>query len=89
MPPVFGPAVAVADPLVVLGRRQRDHVLAVAEREQRELLALEELLEHDLGVAEALLDEEDLDGLARLGLASAAMITPLPAARPSALSTAG
>ena len=37
--------VAVEDPLVVLGGRQRHHVLAVAEGEQRELLALEELLE--------------------------------------------
>ena len=31
--------VAVEDPLVVLGRGERDHVLAVAERQQRELLA--------------------------------------------------
>ena len=46
MPPVFGPAVAVEDPLVVLRRRQRHDVLAVAERQQRELLALEELLQH-------------------------------------------
>ena len=70
MPPVFGPAVAVEDPLVVLGRGQRHDVLAVAERQQRELLALEELLQHDLGRAEAPLDEEDLDRLAGLGLAS-------------------
>ena len=68
MPPVFGPSVAVEDPLVVLGRRQRDDVLAVAERQQRELLALEVLLEHDLGLAEAPLDEEGVDRLARLVL---------------------
>ena len=60
------PAVAVEDPLVVLGRGERDDVLAVAERQQRELLAVEELLEHDLGRAEAPLDEERLDRLAGL-----------------------
>src|SRR5207244_9977096 len=37
--------VAVADPLVVLGRRQRDRGGAVAEREDRHLLALEQLLD--------------------------------------------
>ena len=68
MPPVFGPAVAVEDPLVVLRRREGDDVAPVAEREQRELLAVEVLLEHDLGVAEAPLDEERVDRLARLGL---------------------
>ena len=47
MPPVFGPVVAVADPLVVLGRGHRHDRLAVAEREQGELLALEVLLEDD------------------------------------------
>ncbi len=62
--------VAVEDPLVVLGRRQRHDVLAVAERQQRELLALEELLQDHGGLAEALLGEEDVDRLARLGLAS-------------------
>ena len=61
--------VAVEDPLVVLRGSERDDVLAVAERQQRQLLAVEELLEHDLGLAEALLDEEGLDRLARLGLA--------------------
>ena len=88
MPPVFGPSVAVEDPLVVLRRRQRHDVLAVAEGQQRELLALEMLLEHHLGVAEAPLDEEDLDRLPRLGLV-AAMITPFPAASPSAFRTTG
>ena len=60
MPPVFGPAIAVEDPLVVLRRGQRHDVLAVAERQQRQLLPLEVLLEHDLRVAEAPLDEEDI-----------------------------
>ena len=63
-----GALVAVEDPLVVLGRGERHDVLAVAERQQRELLALEELLEHDRRRAEALLGEEDVDRLARLGL---------------------
>ena len=47
MPPVFGPVVAVADPLVVLRRRHRDRPLAVAQREQRQLLAVEVLLDDD------------------------------------------
>ena len=77
--------VAVADPLVVLRRREREDVLAVAEREQRELLALQELLEHHLGRPEAPLGEERLDGLARLGLRLAddhALARP-PGRRPS------
>ena len=54
MPPVFGPGVAVADPLVVLRRRERHHRAAVGERHERDLLAGEELLDHDAraGVAE-------------------------------------
>jgi hypothetical protein len=44
------------------------------------------LLEQDAGLAEAPLDEEDLD---RASASEAAMITPLPAASPSAFSTAG
>ena len=39
--------VAVADPLVVARRGERDGALAVAQREQRELVAVEELLDHD------------------------------------------
>ena len=60
--------VAVEDPLVVLRRRQRHDVLAVAERQQRELFAREELLQHDGRLAEAPLAEEDLDRVARGGL---------------------
>ena len=43
-----GAGVAVADPLEVLRRRQRDDVLTVGEAEQRHLGAVEELLDHDL-----------------------------------------
>ena len=39
MPPVFGPGVALADPLVVARGRERDRALAVAQRQQRELVA--------------------------------------------------
>ena len=40
MPPVFGPCVAVEGALVILRGRQRQRVLAVAQREERGLLAL-------------------------------------------------
>ena len=83
------PLVAVEDPLVVLGRRQRHDVLAVAERQQRELLALEELLQHHRRLAEASLGEEDVERRRAPRPRSAQMITPLPAASPSALSTVG
>ena len=69
MPPVFGPGVAVADPLVVARGRERDGALAVAQRQQRELLAREELLDHDRLVAEAARDEHVLQRRARLALA--------------------
>ena len=39
--------VAVADPLVVAGRSERDRAAAVGEREQRHLLALQQLLDHE------------------------------------------
>ena len=88
MPPVFGP-VAVEDPLVVLRRRQRHRALAVAQREQRELLALEVLLDHDALGAEAALDQQRLAAPRAPRASSAAITTPLPAARPSALITVG
>ena len=47
MPPVFGPGVALADPLEVLRRRQRHHAAPVGQREDRHLLAHEQLLDHD------------------------------------------
>ena len=71
MPPVFGPAVAVADPLVVLRRRHRHGALAVAEREQRQLLALEELLEHHRVSPKRRSTKKLVDRVARLGLVSA------------------
>ena len=45
IPPVFGPGVAVADPLEVLCGQQRNHRLAVDHAEQRHLRAVEERLE--------------------------------------------
>ncbi len=82
------PEVAVEDPLVVLGRGERQRGLAVAQGEQRELLSVEELLDDDLLGPEPPLDEQRVQRLARRG-SSEAMITPLPAANPSALITVG
>ena len=63
MPPVFGPAVAVADALEVLRGRERPRRLAVAEREQRDLVADEQLLDDDRAtrLAERPADEAGLD----------------------------
>ena len=47
MPPVFGPCVAVAQPLVVLRGRERQHVHAVRHDDEARFLALEEFLDHD------------------------------------------
>ena len=88
MPPVFGPGVALADALEVARRGQRHRALAVAQREQRELDALEELLDHDRHLAEALLTSIS-SSAARASGSSPAITTPLPAASPSALITAG
>jgi hypothetical protein len=65
------PLVAVADPLVVLRRRERDGTLAVAERQERDLFAVEELLDDDLRRAEAAVVEEHRECSARLDLALA------------------
>ena len=67
MPPVFGPGVALADPLEVLRRRKRHHATPVGKRKDRYLLAHEQLLDHDRprkarGRAQTLV--ELLDGLA-------------------------
>ena len=51
MPPVFGPGIAFADALVVLGRGERHGGLAVDEREQAGFLAVEEFLDHQRPVA--------------------------------------
>ena len=82
------PLVAVEDPLVVLGRGEWDDVLAVAEREQRELFTLEELLQHD-GRCPKRRSVKNTSTASRASASLAQMITPLPAASPSALSTAG
>ena len=84
-----GARVAVADALVILRRRQRQRVRAVDEREEARLLALEEFLDHDL--AAGLAERAGEAGVDRgLGFcARLAMMTPLPAASPSALTTIG
>ena len=69
MPPVFGPAVAVAQPLVVLRRRERQHVAAVDHHDEARLLAVEEILDHDAraGGAHRVVDEHRVDRGVRLG----------------------
>ena len=65
------PGLAVADPLVVLRRGERQHGLAVDEREEAGLLAVQEFLD-DQGVAgraELFLDHDGVDGGFGLGLA--------------------
>ena len=82
---MFGPDVAVADPLEVLGRAERDGPAAVGEREQRDLVALEQLLDHDIA-------PERLHRAQRVGRAASSVWqtkTPLPEARPSAFTTHG
>ena len=60
--------VALADPLVVLGREEEERPLAVGEREDRELLALHAVLDHDLAarLAEGEIAQHGSDGLERL-----------------------
>ena len=86
MPPVFGPLVVVADPLEVLGRAQRHDRLAVAEAEQRDLRPVEELLDDDPSA-------RPWRGRPARGRAPrrgrSVTTTPLPAARPSSLTTCG
>ena len=90
MPPVFGPVVAVEDALVVLRRGQRERALAVAQREQRQLLAVEELLDDAPGASPKRRSTSIVvERRARLAPRPAAITTPLPAASPSALITAG
>jgi hypothetical protein len=82
--------VAFADALVVLAGRERQDALAVRQRHERDFLAGLELLDDDsVGArAEAAILEQhahrgvELGGILR-------MSTPLPCARPSALSTTG
>ena len=60
--------VAVADPLEVARRRERQRGLAVADREQRQLVAVEELLDHHRRVAEPPRDQHLLQRRAGLRL---------------------
>jgi len=50
----IGAGIAVADPLVILRRDQRQRMRAIHQREEAELLAVEKFLDHDLrrGLAE-------------------------------------
>ena len=64
-------SVAVEDPLVVLGGRERHGGLAVAQRQQRQLLALQVLLDDHAPRAEAAGDEEVLERRARRRLGRA------------------
>ncbi len=85
-PPGVQAGVALADLLVVLGRRQEHDVLAVGQGEDRELLALHEVLDHDhvSGVAEGLLGHDLPGGL--LGCRQAlAHQGALPAGEPRGL----
>ena len=89
MPPVFGPGVAVADALVVLRGRQRPRRVAVAEREQRDLRADEQLLDDERRGPHrrARRRPASRPRAASASAASSQTTTPLPAARPSALTT--
>ena len=91
MPPVLGPASPSKSALVVLGGSQRQDLVAADDGEQGDFLALEKLL-----------DEHAYRRRRRTGAprstrpapprpppASWATMTPLPAARPSALTTTG
>ena len=91
MPPVFGPCVAVAQALVVLAGGERQHVRAVAMTMKLASSPCEELLDHDAraGVAELVLRRASRRSRRALRPTLAATTTPLPAARPSALTTIG
>ncbi len=71
-PAGIGAGIAVADPLVVLRRGQRQYVLAIDQREKAGFLAPEKLLDDDLGAgrAEAARREHHVDrgmGLGEIG----------------------
>ena len=89
MPPVLGPAIVVEDAFVILRGHQRHGVLAVGDDEERNFRPCEALLEDDAaaGIAEGAIDHRRTDGPPRLRSRVSATTTPLPAARPSALTT--
>ena len=82
--------IAVVAALVVLRGGERQHLLVARHHDEADFLALQELLDHD-GVAGG------AETAAEHGAAAAAMAaswvsqmtTPLPAAKPSALTTSG
>ncbi len=53
MPPVFGPNIAIAHPLVILRRGQRQGVHAIRQDKEARLFAFEEFLDHAFRFAEA------------------------------------
>ena len=81
MPPVLGPRIAIANRLVVLRGFERDDVFPVAEGDEADFFALQEFFDHQPGARGC--------GAASASARSCAMMTPLPAARPSALITTG
>ena len=86
-----GPAVAFVDALVVLRRLQRQDGLAVAKRQHRAFVADQAFLHQHIepGVTEGAVDETGAAARLRLRPWPSAMMTPLPAARPLALTTTG
>ena len=82
--------VAVVGRFVILGRRERDDRPAVGDGQHAGLLAVEPLLDHQpvAGGAEDFLPGDFIDGIQGL-VAIRQTNTPLPAARPSALTTTG
>ena len=85
------PRVAFADSLVILRRNQRRHVLAVAEAQKAQFLALQKLLDHHLllGRSQQFAAEQSPAPFPAQSAAIGQMITPLPAASPSAFTTIG
>ena len=85
-----GAGVAFADTLVILRGGDGCGVGAVAESEEGELFAGEELLEDDLGLLVPRRVPENISAAAVSAWRRVSqMTTPLPAARPSALTTTG
>ena len=82
--------VAIVGALVILGDGHRPEIGAVDKAHQGEFPAVQEVLDNDLGTggAEAMVDE-DVFECALAACSSMATVTPLPAARPSALMTIG
>ena len=76
-----GAGIAIEDGLVILGGGEGDDVAAVAQRDEADFFAAQKLFDHQAAVSVA--------SAASASARSCAMMTPLPAARPSALSTTG